>query len=261
MKQIAVATGGFDPLHGGHLKYLKAASMLAGKLIVGVNSDEWLSRKKGRPFMPWEERAGIIKELSYVDDVIKFDDSDDSACNAIYKVLSKNPDTKIVFCNGGDRTNTNSPELDVYGSMPWVDFEFGVGGDNKENSSSWILEEWKAPKVKRDWGYYRVLHDPSANTKVKELVVEPGKRLSMQRHSERSEHWFIDEGVATVYTLDSSSDVDVLGIYERHQALHIPVNTWHQLSNETDKVLKLIEIQYGTNCIEDDIERKYYASN
>lgn len=257
MKQIALATGGFDPLHGGHIKYLKAASMLGGKLIVGVNSDDWLSRKKGRPFMPWKERAAIIRELSFVDEVIAFDDSDNSAIDAIQKVLDTYKDSKVIFCNGGDRTKTNIPEM----TLENIDFEFSVGGDNKENSSSWILEEWKAPKVKRDWGYYRIIHDPSTNTKVKELVVEPGKKLSMQRHKERSERWFIDEGIATVYTLDSSSDVELMGVYKRHQSLHIPVNTWHQLSNETNALCKLIEIQYGKNCIEDDIERKYYAQN
>lgn len=252
MKRIALATGGFDPLHGGHIKYLKAASMLGGKLIVGVNSDDWLSRKKGRPFMLWKERATIVKELSFVDEVISFDDSDNSAIDAIQKVLDSHKDSKVVFCNGGDRTKTNIPELTIDG----IDFEFGVGGDNKQNSSSSILEEWKAPKVERDWGYYRILHDPSNFTKVKELVVNPRKRLSMQRHFERSEHWFIDSGIATVYTVNILSDVEEMGTYTKHQNLHIPTGRWHQLANETDQVLKLIEIQYGTNCIEDDIERK-----
>lgn len=259
MKQIVLATGGFDPLHGGHLRYLKSASMKGGKLIVGVNSDDWLSRKKGRPFMPWKERADIVRELSFVDDVIAFNDDDGSACDAIYKLLTKNPDVKVLVCNGGDRTKTNIPEFKVYGKTSWVDFEFGVGGDDKQNSSSWILEEWKAPKVIRDWGYYRVLHDPSRNTKVKELVVEPGKKLSMQRHKERSEFWFIDEGQAKVYTIQQNSGYKLMGIYNQHDSLNIPSHTWHQLSNESDKVLKLVEIQFGKNCVEDDIERKHYA--
>ena len=85
---IVLVTGGFDPLHSGHIAYFKAAKSLGNKLIVGLNSDEWLTRKKGKPFMPFNERIEIINELSVVDEVISFDDSDDTACGAIYKTLS-----------------------------------------------------------------------------------------------------------------------------------------------------------------------------
>ena len=85
---VVLVTGGFDPLHSGHLAYFKAAKQLGDKLIVGLNSDEWLIRKKGKPFMPFHERIEIIKGLSVVDEVISFDDSDDTACGAIYKTLA-----------------------------------------------------------------------------------------------------------------------------------------------------------------------------
>jgi mannose-1-phosphate guanylyltransferase/mannose-1-phosphate guanylyltransferase/mannose-6-phosphate isomerase len=140
--------------------------------------------------------------------------------------------------------------------MHYCDFVFGVGGEDKKNSSSWILEEYKSPKTERTWGYYRVIHEYDNHTKVKELTVPPGKKLSMQKHKERSEHWFVAEGTATVYTLDSSTDIDTLGVYTQHKSLHIPVGTWHQLANEHDTDLKLVEIQYGKNCIEEDIERR-----
>ena len=84
--KIALVTGGFDPIHSGHIQYLKAAATYADYLIVGVNSDEWLTRKKGRPFMPLDERVAILNELLVVDEVITFDDSDDTGCNAIEKV-------------------------------------------------------------------------------------------------------------------------------------------------------------------------------
>jgi cytidyltransferase-like protein len=254
---IVLVTGGFDPLHQGHLEYFKEARKLGSKLIVGVNSDDWLTRKKGRPFMPFDERVAIIKELKIVDKVISFDDSDDSACQAIYKTLATHGSgTKVVFANGGDRTNTSTPEYKTYGDMPYVRFEFGVGGTDKINSSRWILDEWKAPKTERSWGYYRVLHEYNNHTKVKELAVPPGHKLSMQRHKERSEHWFVAEGTATVYTINVSSDCELLGRYKQHQSLHIPVGTWHQLANEDRIPLKLVEIQYGANCVEEDIERQ-----
>src|SRR6056300_1143059 len=107
--KVVLVTGGFDPLHSGHIEYFKAARELGDYLVVGVNSDAWLTRKKGRPFMPFEERVAIIKELAVVDKVIGFDDSDDSACQAIFHTMSTNTGT-IVFANGGDRTNTTTPE-------------------------------------------------------------------------------------------------------------------------------------------------------
>lgn len=254
---IVLVTGGFDPLHKGHIEYFKEARKLGSKLIVGLNSDDWLTRKKGRPFMSFEDRAAIIKELHIVSDVISFDDADDSACGAIYKVLATHGSgAKVVFANGGDRTNISTPEYKTYGDMPYVRFEFGVGGTNKMNSSSWILDEWKAPKTDRTWGYYRVIHEYDKHTKVKELAVPPGKKLSMQRHKYRAEHWFVAEGTATVYTINNKTDLDVHGVYEQHKSLHIPVGMWHQLANESTEPLKLVEIQYGANCVEEDIERQ-----
>ena len=256
MSKVVLVTGGFDPLHSGHIAYFKAAKELGDHLIVGVNSNEWLTRKKGRPFMPFEERCAIIKELACVDEVIGFNDSDDTAINAIGQVLAtKGSSWRVVFANGGDRRMTTTPEYATYKDSKDVAFAFGIGGADKANSSSWILEEWKAPKTKRTWGYYRVIHEYDKHTKVKELAVPPGGKLSMQRHQERSEHWFVAEGTATVYTLDSSSDVELHGVFEQHKSLHIPVGQWHQLANEHDTDLKLVEIQYGTNCVEEDIER------
>ena len=208
--------------------------------------------------MPFEERIAIIKELGIVDKVIGFDDSDDSACHAIFHTLSTHDsETKVIFANGGDRTNITTPEYVTYGNTPWVEFAFGVGGTNKKNSSSWILEEWKAPKTERSWGYYRVIHEYDNHTKVKELAVPPGNKLSMQKHEERSEHWFVAEGTATVYTINrTTTDYELYGTFNQHQSLHIPVGMWHQLSNESDVPLKLVEIQYGSNCVEEDIERR-----
>jgi mannose-6-phosphate isomerase-like protein (cupin superfamily) len=164
------------------------------------------------------------------------------------------PGDKIIFANGGDRTNINSPEMTVVDDN--LEFVFGVGGENKMNSSSWILQEWKAPKTDRQWGYYRVLHENGLEVKLKELIVEPGKKLSMQRHQKRAEHWFVSEGTATVYTLNRKTDAELWGVFTKHQHIHINKEEWHQLCNETATPLKIIEIQYGENCVEEDIERK-----
>jgi D-beta-D-heptose 7-phosphate kinase/D-beta-D-heptose 1-phosphate adenosyltransferase len=253
-KTIVLITGGFDPVHSGHIAYIHAAGKLGDILVVGVNSDAWLARKKGRAFMPESERCAVIRAMAGVDFVITFDDSDGSARDAIRMVRASYPSDTIIFANGGDRTITNIPEMDIIDHD--LDFRFGIGGENKANSSSWILEEWKAPKTNRPWGYYRVLHEYGPEVKLKELVVEPGQRLSMQRHQDRAEHWFVALGTATVYTVNRATDVELLGVFETHQHVHIPNTHWHQLANETDQPLKIVEIQYGKACVEEDIERR-----
>ena len=253
--KIALVTGGFDPLHSGHLAYLREASKLADELWVGVNSDEWLARKKGKPFMPLHERLEILDNLVMTSKVFAFKDEDDTAIEAITRVLDETNVSEVIFCNGGDRTKDNIPEQDAFHNNDKVNFVFGVGGNDKKNSSSWILEEYKHPKTDRPWGYYRVLFGVGNNVKLKELTVDPGQRLSMQRHQHRTEHWFVSEGTATVYTINVSSDAELLATLNTHQTLRIDEGQWHQLVNETDKPVKIIEIQYGENCIEDDIER------
>lgn len=251
--KIVLVTGGYDPLHSGHIAYFKSAKILGDMLIVGLNSDEWLERKKGRAFMPCNERLCIINNLSMVDEVYTFDDEDGSARAFIKQVRAHYPDAELVFANGGDRTKENIPEMGIQDDD--LEFVFGVGGEDKKNSSSWILQEWKAPKTERQWGYYRVLHEDGPTVKLKELTVDPGKYLSMQRHDKRNEFWFVSQGVATVYTLDVSTDLELLGEYHKNQHIWIDSRQWHQLKNETDQQLKIIEIQYGQHCEEADIER------
>jgi cytidyltransferase-like protein len=253
--KIVLVTGGFDPVHSGHIAYFKAARALGDMLLVGLNSDEWLVRKKGRAFMPWNERLCIVNNLAMVDEVYTFNDDDGSAKHFIQQVRAHYPNAELIFANGGDRTAKNIPEMDV--EDPRIEFVFGVGGEDKKNSSSWILEDWKKPRTSRAWGYYRVLHEVGAQTKLKELTVNPKTCLSMQRHDHRAEFWFVAEGTATVYTVDpASTDSEIKCHMTVHEHTWIAANEWHQLCNETDQPLKLIEIQYGNNCVEEDIERR-----
>ena len=245
MSNTVLVTGGFDPLHSGHIEYFKEAKTLGTKLIVGVNSDEWLTRKKGRPFMPFKERCAIIKELSVVDKVIGFDDSDDSACQAIFHTMSTNTG-KIIFANGGDRTNTTTPEYTTYGDHPQVEFAFGVGGKNKANSSSWILDEWKTQKTERDWGYWRVLDDkPEKGYKVKELVIYPGKALSDQKHFKRSEQWIVLEGEVDMVS-EWQSNVNRVLITPNRSPYEIGIEVWHKPSNPGKENAHILEIQWGS---------------
>ena len=139
-KKVSLVTGGFDPIHSGHLRYFERAKDFSDYLIVGLNGDPWLKRKKGQYFQWWTERADIIRHLDMVDAVISWDDADDSALGAIAKCLEISE--KVIFCNGGDRNKTNIPEAMGYGDDPRVEFRYGIGGEDKLNSSSWILHNY-----------------------------------------------------------------------------------------------------------------------
>ena len=256
-EKYVLVTGGFDPLHSGHIAYFKAAKQLGTKLVVGLNSDDWLTRKKGRPFMPFEERLSIIKELSVVDRVISFNDDDDTAGGAIFLLQSTtNSNDEIIFANGGDRVEGAVPEEKLFGDYKNIKFIYGVGGENKANSSSWILDEWKTQKTERQWGYWRVLdHKPEQGYKVKELVIYPGKSLSDQKHYKRSEQWNILEGeVKMVTEWEGRQEI----VYLKPQGMPYEINkeVWHLPSNPGKVNAHILEIQRGEQCVEEDIERR-----
>lgn len=252
MKTCVLVTGGFDPLHSGHIQYLKDASKLADTLVVGLNSDEWLTRKKGRPFMNYCERWSVVSNLSMVDEVIEFIDTDDTACTAIAQLLP-NYD-KIIFANGGDRSSgVSTPEYKYYQNNSKVEFVWGVGGVAKLNSSSWLLEKWSEQKRGRPWGFWRVLHE-GKNFKVKELVVKPFHALSDQKHLKRSEHWYVLEGeIGISIETDTMKNLVTL---KQNQNYVIPAETWHLAKNYTNSPVHILEVQYGEDCTEEDIVRR-----
>ena len=139
-EKVSLVTGGFDPIHSGHIRYFERAKDLSNYLVVGLNGDPWLKRKKGQYFQCWTERADILRHLDMVDAVISWDDKDDSACGAIAKCLEIADN--VIFCNGGDRGKENTPEVMGYGENHRVKFEYGVCGTDKLNSSSWILHNY-----------------------------------------------------------------------------------------------------------------------
>lgn len=122
-----LVSGGFDPLHDGHLDYLEGAASF-GRVIVALNSDNWLMRKKGYVFMPWSARARLLKAIAAVYDVVAFDDSDDTVCEVL-RSLQPN-----VFCNGGDRIVAEPREDAVCKELGIIQV-FGVGGAKIRSSS------------------------------------------------------------------------------------------------------------------------------
>ena len=255
MKRIVVLSGGFDPIHAGHISLIKSAKELGDYLVVGINSDAWLARKKGSAFMPWYHRAEVVGNLKQVDEVMSWEDYDDTAIGLIERVKREHPNDQVIFANGGDRTATNIPEMVVADII----FKFGVGGEDKKGSSSDFLTDWKGPFTKRPWGGYRVIYNsPSDNqaTKVKELVVESGQSLSMQRHTMRNEYWHVVSGMCDVYSeMHSGYNLPPRTLLTA-QNYKVPVGEWHRISNPFQSPCKIIEIQYGPMCDENDIERR-----
>lgn len=246
MPKRIIISGGMDPLHKGHIRLIKDAAQ-HGSVVIVLNSDEWLIRKKGRFFMDFQERKELLLALKHVDDVIAINDDDGTATDGIIKISRKYPDDEILFANGGDRVNTNVPEI-IYCEENNIKMLWNVGGE-KEQSSSNLLRNWSVTGCNRNWGLWNVLKNYQ-ETKIKEIIVEPGRGLSYQRHEYRSEFWHIVDGKAGVW-LDNT-----FKILRRHQSIFIPVGTWHQLINRGSNLLIVAEIQYGKKCIEEDIERK-----
>ena len=141
MANIILVSGGFDPIHSGHIKLINEANKY-GDVVVLLNSDEWLKNKKGKAFLPISERKIIMQNIKGVIDVIEFDDSDQTCIDGIKIAKSRFKSNLIKFANGGDRNNDTTPEKEFCENNN-IETLFGIGGTNKSNSSSWILSKWK----------------------------------------------------------------------------------------------------------------------
>ena len=144
-KEVVVAvSGGFDPLHVGHVRLMKQAKKLGDKLVVIINNDNWLKKKKGVVFMRQKERREIIESLSVVDKTIitshPVNPRDMSVCRELQALK---PD---IFANGGDRTKSNIPEVAVCEELG-CQMMFNIGRGGKIQSSSWLLNNYKSTKA------------------------------------------------------------------------------------------------------------------
>ncbi len=198
--KVVAVSGGFDPVHIGHVRMFEEAKALGTHLVVILNSDNWLRKKKGYMFMSQEERAEIIKHFSVVDDVYIYDvvEEDMSVKGALekYKMKINGQEYPVnIFANGGDRKSVQDiPEAPVCERLG-IKMVFNVGKGGKVQSSSWLIDKVKNKyKVDvRPWGHMRIL-DAKEHFWVKSITIAPNKRLSLQSHARRRELWACIEG-------------------------------------------------------------------
>ena len=148
-RKVIAVSGGFDPLHVGHLRMMQDAAQY-GDLLVIMNSDEWLLKKKGYVFMPWKERAELIGAYDFVIEIVKAKDDDRTVVASLEETM---PD---IFANGGDRERTNTPEA-RFCKENGIEMIWGIGGDKIQSSSSMVTSVTQKKRSK-DLAKYRKLN-------------------------------------------------------------------------------------------------------
>jgi mannose-6-phosphate isomerase-like protein (cupin superfamily) len=218
--------------------------------------------------MKWEDRAAILRSIWGVWDVIAVDDNDSTVCNGIYTVSQTYANHNLVFCNGGDRYDGNTPETALCQGLG-IELAWNVGG-GKTSSSSHLLSTWSNEPVERSWGQWRVFQNYTG-IKVKELTIRPQQKTSLQKHQHREEMLNIISGKGYVTCSSSHWTFDQMGTRASERLMltnfildaetisgrsfTVSPGTWHQINNPFDTDLVIVEIQRGLQCVEEDIIR------
>ena len=244
----ALVSGGFDPVHVGHLRMFRDALRFSDNVVILLNNDEWLIKKKGKPFMSQNHRKAILDEFKSIDEVIIQDSNEKSSSLAIKDFVKNNPNKSICYCNGGDRSNINNIlEADICRELG-VELEFGVGGEEKIESSSQLTKNYLGNIEKRPWGNYHIIAK-NKGYQIKEIKVFQKSKLSLQKHNNRSEFWQIVKGESKI-TIENKKYY-----LKEKEYIYIPNNTIHRIENIGKEDLIFIEIQLGENLKEEDIIR------
>ncbi len=244
---VAVS-GGFDPLHIGHVRMMNEARKLGDKLVVILNNDNWLKDKKGFSFMSEKERKELVEALPSVNKVVitghRIGDRDRSVVHELEKLRP------AVFANGGDREKKNTPEAAACRRLG-IRMVFNVGRGGKIQSSSWMIREAsrRAARSVRPWGEFYDW-DTGNGWHLKTIYVKPKKRLSLQYHNHRSERWVLVAGDATALTIEKGVRTETP--LEVGETFVVGRKTPHRLFSKKGGVL--VEVAVG-RFDEDDIIR------
>jgi cytidyltransferase-like protein len=238
---VAVS-GGFDPLHVGHVRMFEEARKLGDRLVVIMNNDNWLRAKKGFAFMPQQERREIIRAFPFVDRVVftdhKKDDTDKSVCRTLAKVK---PD---IFANGGDRKPSSDPIPEVLLCKKLgIKVVYNVGRGGKVQSSSWMVEAARRPasQTVRPWGTF-FGWDSGKKWNLKTMYIKPGKRLSLQYHRHRGEYWLLVEGDITATLQQKGKSMQRINL-KKGELVYADKKAVHRLESRKGGVI--VEVAMG----------------
>jgi len=247
--KVVAVSGGFDPIHIGHVRMFKEARDLGDSLVVIMNNDNWLHHKKGFVFMPEAERVELIEHLPFVDKVVltkhQPGDTDRSVCATLEEV---HPD---IFANGGDRFADNIPEFQLCTRLN-IEMIFNIGqGGKVQSSSDMVRDSHKALNtVHRPWGFFKN-HESREMAHVKTLHLYPNARISLQRHKDRDETWTLIEGDAQATTGPDLEHLTTVEL-ELHKPFKAGRGMLHRLASREGCII--VEVMAG-KYDEQDIER------
>lgn len=266
-----VLSGGFDPLTPGHVSVINK-SYENRKTIIILNTDEWLVKKKGAAFIPYDHRKAILLGLNNVEAVIQQIDDDMTVSKTLRFLCDSRPKDNFVFINSGDKTTSEVPEYKALkGLCSNLTYETALSEFDKVHSSQYLYDWTKLQLSKklseipplitmqqRPWGHWEVLREYKDRYdfwyKIKLLVIKPKQKLSMQRHQFRREIWRVLDGYGIYFDGDFEQKLN------ENIVVNVPANRWHQIINHTDIDLVILEIQKSTEinmpCDESDIERR-----
>lgn len=242
IKTVAVS-GGFDPLHIGHVRMFQEARKLGDRLVVILNNDNWLMDKKGFVFMPEQERKEIIEAYEFVDEVVLT--SHTPGCTDHSVAMEIQTIKPQVFANGGDRkAEVDIPEAKTCAEIG-CEMVFNVGGD-KIQSSSWLTNK-RQKYEERPWGSMEMLKS-AHNWWIKTLSLSPNEQISLQKHDQRSEIWVC---------IDGTGIADVGGTkhqLQRGSMVWFGTGVIHQLTAGANGIT-IVEVAHGEVMSETDIKR------
>lgn len=250
-KRVVVAvSGGFDPLHIGHIRMFRKAKALGDTLVVILNNDNWLRTKKGYAFMPEKERAEIIRFLPFVDAVVLTDHKPSDPDTSVQRALEKLKPS--IFANGGDRKKmADIPEAKVCKELG-IKMVFNVGEGGKIQSSSWMIQGASRPikRTARPWGEYYGW-DQGEGWNLKTIYIKPNSRLSLQYHHRREECWLLVDGdaIATLHNAKGKAERVPL---KKGVTYCVRKKQVHRLESKKGGVI--VEVAYG-HFDEEDIVR------
>ena len=247
-ESIILVSGGFDPVHIGHIEMFNEASK-HGKVVVIANTDEFLIAKKGYFFMPLDERLYILKNIEIIHKVYPSIDKDETVIETIKSLKNKFGNNLRYFANGGDRKNKKDVPESLICEDLGIEMLFGIGGDKRQSSSNLVSSQKKDfLSVEKPWGNYKNLFS-GKNFLVKKIEILSNQAISLQSHEHRDEHWIIIQGKGKIQIKDSIKTI------ETNEHIFIPKGTKHRIFNEEKETLEIIELQYGDLISEEDIKR------